>query len=368
MILSRHLHELSQFKAPSAAVLSVYLDLEGGRKPESLLSALKRSSGAAIPSEDFAALERGLDAPSIEGARGLAAFSCAKLGLLRLCPLPEPVRPRLFLETAPALRPLLNLVDQYQRYGVVLLGTRRMRVLEFFMGRARELDEHCLRASELPTGRLLYLKAATGRIETLSRQLGFQRLIVCAPEGLEKGFVDQLPRALQDNLILDPGLGDLASLAETRLRIADADFQARKVREQVLAHRLLDAAGKTSVVGLSRVLEAVEQGRARTVLYRDGFAKLGRCCTGCGRLSLTQIKCVWCSAPTQTLFNLAQELADRALAQGAEVFRLSSQTPLDNLGSIGAELRPAGVPVSAASTLPAAAALKDSPSLRSGGR
>src|SRR5688572_21953949 len=144
MILSRHVQELIQFKAPSATVLSVYLDVENGRRPEALLEALKRSAGAAIPAEELAALERGLGGLDLEGARGLAAFSCARLDLLRVCPLPEPVKPRLSLEAAPSLRPFLNLVDQYQRYGVVLLSSQRMRVLEFFMGQARELDEQAV--------------------------------------------------------------------------------------------------------------------------------------------------------------------------------------------------------------------------------
>ena len=177
---------------------------------------------------------------------------------------------------------------------------------------------------------------------------------------MEKPFVDLLPRHLQDNLILDGELRREPAADIVAARIREAEAQARRVREQVLTARLIDA-GAASGLGLSRVLSSFEQGRLKTLLVRDGFAKLGRRCGGCQALSLSDSKCARCGAATQILFNLVEELVDRALEQRAEVFRLENTTPLDNLGRIGAELRqtavtetPAAAPRAAASVLAAA--------------
>lgn len=357
MILSRHLLELVNFRTPSAAVISVYLDVDDGRAASAAYKTLRKTLERAVPADDLAALDRAVAEHARDGERGLAIFSALKFGLMRVCPLPYPVKTRFVVDETPFLRPLLNMTDQHQRYGVALVGAKRARLLEFYMGRARELDEHAVRAAELPhKGRAAYAQAVAERLEQVTRQLGFQRLIVSASPEIEKDLLEALPRGLQDNLIVDRSLGEDLPLHELRLKVAEADGQARKVREQVLAHRLLDTAGASSLVGLTRVLEAVEQGRVKTLLLRDGFAKLGRCCSGCKKLSLTQVKCVWCGAATETVFNLVEELADRALAQGAEVFRLDSLTPLDNLGHIGCELRLAASASAAAKTAAQAAA------------
>lgn len=341
MILSRHLHELVQFRTPSAAVASVYLDVDGGRSAAAAYRPLRKSLEHVLPPEDLAALDRAVAGHVPDGERGLALFSAAKFGLLRVCALPQPVKTRFSLDTAPYLKPLLNVADQHQRYGVALVSGKRARILEFYMGRARELEDQSVRPADAPRGRVHYARAVAVKLETLARQLGFQRLIVSAAPDLEKDLLEQLPPALQENVIVDRTLEADLLVADLRVRVSESDRQARRVREQVLAHRLLDKTGAGCAVGLMKVLEAVEQGRVKTLLLRDGFAKLGRSCPACRRLSLTQIKCVWCGTGTETLFNLVEELADRALSQGAEVFRLGSLTPLDNLGHVGVELREA---------------------------
>ena len=339
MILSRHLHELVQFRTPSAAVASVYLDVDGGRSAAAAYKPLRKTLQQVLPPEDLAAVDQAVAGHVPDGERGLALFSSAKFGLLRVCALAQPVKTRLVLQTTPYLQPLLNVCDQHQRYGIAIVSGKRARLFEFYMGCARELGDQAVRPADAPKGRGHYARAIAAKLEDLSRQLGFQRLILTAPPELEKELLEQLPRALQDNVIVDRALEADISVAELRARVAMSDGQARGVREQVLAHRLLDKTGTGCVVGLVKVLEAVEQGRVKTLLLRDGFAKLGRSCPACRRLSLTQIKCVWCGTNTETLFNLVEELADRALSQGAEVFRLASLTPLDNLGHIGVELR-----------------------------
>jgi len=358
MILSRHLHELLSFKTPQPAVLSVYLDVDQGRTASAALRAARKlwpEDRLAQVDEDWKAIERAAAEHEALDERGLAIFSSKKFGLLRVCALPQPVRSRLALDAKPALLPLLNQADQHLRYGVLHVHGAEARYFEYFMGRLRELPEQTLRAGDFG-GAAALMKAAATRADELARQLSLQRLIVAARPNIERGLVDLLHRTLQDNVIVDNLLIDL-SADEIRGRIAMAEDQARRVRETVLAHRLMDAGQGMAAVGLRATLQAAEQRRLKTLLVRDGFAKLGRRCLNCDRLSLNDPKCVMCTGATVTVFNLADELIERALEQGAEVFRLGHQTPLDNVGSIGAELRetPAPRPAASARREPAAA-------------
>lgn len=347
MILSRHISELVAFKTPSLSVLSIYLDLEAVREPVAALKALRKTlddAAASAAADDFAKIERELESFDAGDAKGLAIFSSRRFGLFRVCALPQRVKPMAILEHTPSLKPFLNLIDQHQRYGVALVGGKSARFLEFFMGGLRELPEHSLSAEDAPGGKAAFYKAVAEKVDALARSRGFQRLIVGADADVEKGLSDQLPRALLDNLIVDAELRSDMDAEEVRGRISDAERQARQVREQVLAHRLLDTPRADSARGLRDVLFAVSQNKIKTLLVREGFAKLGRRCPSCGFLSQADPKCLNCRAATVTVFNLIEEIVARALEQGAEVFRLQSPTPLDNIGHIGAELRRDGAP------------------------
>lgn len=359
MILSRHLHDLISFKTPHAAVLTVYLDLDNHRPALGALRAARKlwsDAKLAEAADDWTQIEKAVAEHVQADERGLAIFSCKRFGLLRVCPLPEPARTRLFLDSKPQLAPLLNQADQHLRYGVLHMGGAEARYLEYYMGRLRELPEHTLHAGDFG-GAAALMRAASTRADELARQLGLQRLIVAAKPNIERGLVDLLHRTLQDNVIVDNLLIDLPA-KDIRDRIAMAEDQARRVRETVLAHRLIDAGQGKAAVGLRATLQAAEQRRLKTLLVRDGFAKLGRRCLACDRLSLNDPKCVMCTGPTETVFNLAEELTERAFDQGAEVFRLLHQTPLDNMGSIGAELRETPAPKAAAAQRLEPAAVK----------
>jgi hypothetical protein len=357
MILSRHLQELLNFKAPSPAVASLYLDLDAGRPAISVWRSLRKAPApTGLSTEDLAALERAVLEHRSRGERALAVFSSERFGLFRVCGLPQPVKTRLVVGHTPSLAPFLNLCEQYQRYGVAHVSSEQARFMEFFMGQSRDLREQTIHARDFAGGRPAFMKAVSVRLQTLSRQLGFQRLILGAEDSIERELQEHLPRQLQDNLILQKELAVELSLEDTHRVISVQDDQSRRLRELVTAHRLLDQRGPLIAVGLNRpLLDAVEQGRVRTMIVRDGFAKLGHLCRGCRRLSLTEPKCVLCGAHTDTVFNLIEEIMDRAVYHGAEVYRLFNQTPLDNVGHIAAELRD---PNAAARELPTVAAVQ----------
>ena len=67
----------------------------------------------------------------------------------------------------------------------------------------------------------------------------------------------------------------------------------------------------------------------------DGYAKMGRCCPACGRLSVNHRSCPFCFRATAPVLDLVAELTDRAAAAGVEVLLVNGDARFDAAGRIG---------------------------------
>ena len=343
MVTHRQLQELLDAKTRGPRFISVYLDLGPRGDAPAAFSALLKRSGACLLKpefdEDLKRISLYLKEEFQPGpCRGLALFSAGGSGLWRALPLPQPARSAVFLDDHAALGPLLSLTDQYHRFGVALLGEGHARFLEVFMGGVQEHADLALSRGSGEPG--AFAKKAACTLQSLSRRRGFQRLILAAPPEVEPLFIDQLHAFARNSLIIDGSLDIGFDRTQVLERVMVRETEARWVRESVLAHRLLDAAasGEAAVLGLEGTLHAFRRGLVKVLYVRDGYAKLGRLCGYCGRLSLLEARCLGGRKPTEAVFDVVGELIERAQEQGREVFRLFQPTPLDNHGRIGAEL------------------------------
>ena len=361
MLSAANFSELLKLHAPVSGIVSLYLPVDQRRTHVRAFSNLLRMCPLEDPkftevSEDLKRLDEfvGLGFEP-ELWRGLAVFSCKRLGLWQVCPLPEPVKPVLRMADKPYLAPLLSIVDQHQRFGVVLAGERRTRFLEVFMGQVKEHEELALDLHGMGPAQG---RAVAERLDSLARNREFSRIVLGGPSSAADRLAAHLRTELQQSLILDESLAPETPAAAVLERISSCESEARKVRESVLAHRLLDLAesGGPAVLGLERSLQALRRGQVRLLLARDGFAKMGHLCPRCGDLSVAFPRCPACNGATETVFNVVEEMIERAFDAHCEVVRLLFPSPLDNLGHIGAELSEAAAAPQAA---PAADALPD---------
>ncbi len=345
MITSKHISELLNFKTPLSSVVSLYLDVSPDQDHRRALSRLMQSAQAdpalAQNAEDLELIKRFVESEfEPERWRGLAVFSSKRFGLWRACPLPETVKTLLRVERSCYLPPLFAMTDQRHRFGVALARDGAARFLEVFMGQIKEYEEFAIAAKDFASEHD-YLKSVSDRLDGLARNQGFQRVVLGASSTLSPKLVNHLHSSVQHNLILDENLGPDHGTDAVLERILACEAQARQVRETVLAHRLIDAAktsARLAVLGLERTLGALQKGQVRLLLARDGYAKLGRRCPECSTLSINWTKCPDCGLPTETVFDLVGEMIARALEARCEVVRLLHDTPLDNVGRIGAEL------------------------------
>ncbi len=151
------IRDLAAFKSEGVPVTSCYLDVDGRRlrshsDVEHELDVLLRNArtsanGTASVHDDLARIESfvrgGFDRSN---TRGLAIFSCSAQDLWKVIPLPVPVRSRVIINNVPAVGQLESVVQEYDRFGVLLVDRQRMRMFVFEMG---ELIDRSEQAAEL---------------------------------------------------------------------------------------------------------------------------------------------------------------------------------------------------------------------------
>lgn len=341
MIAAKDLQDLLSLQTDSPEIVSLFLELDG---PQSYRQNFKHIlEGPAAKEISLQGFQQDLDrikrliGEELEPGshRGLAVFSARRRDFWQVCLLPEPVNNLVRLRTRPVLAPLVNIADQYRRYGIALADAQKARFFEVYLGAIEESSEPFVNNSRS------HEQAVADHLMFLSRTRRFDRIILGAPPESESLLISHMHSFIQNNLILDTQLNTSASLEEILEKIAVSEKQSRKVRESVLVHRLIEQAhgGGLSVVGLKETLYALEYGQARLLLVRDGLSKMGRICRNCGHLTLSGKRCHACYRNTEPLFNIVSEMIQAALDLNCEVVRVVNETPLDNVGGIGAELK-----------------------------
>jgi hypothetical protein len=333
---------LSAWRSPERNVASLSLPVDPAGAYPAALDRLIREGCDADPAmkavaQDLDRIARFVRGRFVPGARrGLCVFSCAKYGLFEAFASPVTLAPALSVSTGPRLSALSPILREHRRFLALLVDGGRARFLELHLGESTRLES--LTSDVAPA-------ALAARAESLRRERRAERFILGGEPAALAALEPLLSPELRDGLILEPLLGPDRPDAAVAERVAHNERAARKVRETVLVQRFLDELPQGGAVsGLEACAAALQQGCVSLLLVREGWAKMGRCCPACGRLSLNHRSCPHCFRATDPVMDLAGELADRAAAAGVEVFRVGDEPRFDAAGRIGACL---AVPASA---------------------
>ncbi|MBI5629958.1 MAG: hypothetical protein HY921_03625 [Elusimicrobia bacterium] len=351
MLSHEEIHQLLRLKADFPAVASLYLRLNEEKSLFRQCQDLAHQAVARNPllnefRRDFERFEDFVSGFKPEHHRGLALFSSQRSNYWQAVPLPLPVKNDLRIGTSPCLAPFTNIVEQYRRYGIALLGPDKNRFCEAYLGQIQECPEPSPQTPSGPPAGLrdsfqFRLKILADQLMALSRLRGWDQLIVAAPPDWEGPLAGHLNSQLQEKLIQEPRMHPGMSSQEILKVLIKREAESREVRESVMVHRLFDVvkAAGMGVAGLEPTLKALMHGQVRLLIVREGLAKIGRKCRRCRALVLSGRKCPYCWSDTEPLFNMVAEMVELALERNCEVFQVLNKTMLDAFGGIGAELR-----------------------------
>jgi peptide chain release factor subunit 1 len=265
------IRSLAGYKGEGAPVTSCYVDVDGSRhvrwqdvvrSVQPLLRDVQhKHHGDASVCRDVARIEEllrgGVDR---RRTRGLAIFSCSAHDFWEVIQLPVPVRNQVVVNHSPAVRQLEVVVDEYERFGVLLADRQRARVLVYELGELVESDElfdalprdedhdmSSTRPKDLQGHRQevvhQHLRHAADAAFKVFKDRGFERLILGAPDDIANELEGVLHPYLRERVEARCAIGVGASDDEIRAAALAVEAGVERRKEAEAVARLRDEVG-----------------------------------------------------------------------------------------------------------------------------
>lgn len=362
------IRSLAGFKGHDAPVVTLYLDVDGRRyvRPkdyEQQLEALLRKAGRYTNGHTPAVRDLQRIEAHVKGGidrsrtRGLAIFSCTAHDFWRVLELPVPVRNQLVVNATPHVRQLESVLDEYERFGVLLADKQRARMFVFELGQLVDRSEvfdqlprheddrgdwdkdhvrdHSAEAAHQ------HLKRAAQVAFEVYKANPFDHLILGAPEEIAKELERDLHSYLRDRIAARISIPVNATAPQIRDAALEVEHDVERAKEAALVGRLRDAVGahKGGVAGLADTLAALADRRVDTLVLSEGYEAPGWRCRACGHVAVKGRTCPLCEQPMTQVDDVVEEAMEEALAQSCRVAVCVGNADLDVLGRIGALLR-----------------------------
>jgi len=261
------------------------------------------------------------------------------------------------------LRPVVEAMDEHERYGVVLTDNQRARLFTVVMGeltehedlfsetsqRTRSLGADQMRSQKRHDQRhqeeiASHAKRVIDAIHDLALRQPFDRLIVGGTPKAAGQLVRLLPTRLRGKLVDTVSMRVGGSHKEVLNKILAVQQRMERRREKEIVKGVLAELhdrGK-AVAGFASVLDAVNQGRVWTLVYGKAFTAKGGECGGCDAYSPhPKGPCVYCGEDVHPLPQCVDRLSQSVLEMGGrvEVVDGDARKKLEKPGGIAAMLR-----------------------------
>ncbi|HEY8459324.1 MAG TPA: hypothetical protein VIM99_03035 [Blastocatellia bacterium] len=263
------------------------------------------------------------------------------------------------------LRPLIETIDEYERYGVILTDRAQARLLTVYQGKIEEQGESFapgdVKTFKAPSKDHLrsdmrfqhkadqyahrHLKRVSELAVELAERYAFDRLILAGPVEATGQLQQLLPKRWQSRIVASLNLpvdSDPQTVLAATLKVAE---EAERNGEMTLVEELLENAARAeqrAVTGLDATLKALRLGGIWQLIYADGFAPPGGRCANCAAL-FWEIpeSCDYCGATVWQVDDLVDQAAQRVVASGGKIEHVSGAAAerLETAGNIGAFLK-----------------------------
>jgi peptide chain release factor subunit 1 len=339
---------------PNRSVLSVYLNVDQSlssnrnRGFEQKLKDLLASMRATI--QDSAEIERFvLAAHRIEdcvraclpAARGLIVFSDSVDGFSWFREIGVRIHNQARWNHELFLKPLANLLDQFERYGVVLAARDCLRLFTVFLNEIQEVRMEVVD----PT---THLQRVIERVDELVQGQQAHHLVLAGTSKITSELLDRLPKRLATLVIGRVNISVNSAPQEVLAATQPIQQEYERDCEKQIVKELLRGAsgnGKT-VAGLEHTLNAVSSGRVWELVYSEGLSSPGFECSRCTALfSVPQQSCVYCGGSVDPVADVVERAVDHAVRNGAriEIVTGEAAVSLFTVGGVGAFLKAASV-------------------------
>jgi peptide chain release factor subunit 1 len=362
------LRQLADTSDPRDVHLSVYLPT-ANRGDEQLNMTFVASRVKAIRNALEGDIERDFEATlgqveemlyhnPIPGERGRVIFASASSSFFVAHRIGVEPRRKLVLDNSPFILPLMEMRDDYEDYGIILMDSDEARVYSVrskaieqvgsssidLMNRHKKGGMSQKRFNRLRRGAIdAFISQIVEDLEGLEGLEGMRGLVVAGPGSVKKKLVDALPKHLQGKVI---GMVDVSiDIPPGQLLAHGEEIASAHEREgEMLAIEELRRAifkEELAAIGVNEVRDALLQGRVETLLVSKGLSIPGWICEHCKHILTGNdgpSSCPDCGGTTSgaEIVNELMELAERT---DAKVENVSGSDFLVSIGGLGAILR-----------------------------
>lgn len=299
--------------------------------------------------------------------------------------LPLDVRDRIVVDRSPYASPLSSLIDQFERYGVLLCDQKRAKLFEVHLGQVEGWEELVQEdeyerearggygASRKRSGSAAggvqgldelrrrnhaqfvlhqHLGTVADRAFRRFRLRSFDRLILGGPRELLPQLEEHLHSYLRQRVVAREELAVDLTPDQARKAVAPVEQRVEAEKERELLAEIQDGLGSSGMAtaGLDETLRSLFFGKVRTLVVVDGEAQPGRECPECSFLFVrpqdeqertpTLVECPLCKRPTRRVPDVIDEAIELAILSGARVEHVMyAQDELRALGGVAAVLR-----------------------------
>ncbi len=363
MLNIQEIKTLEEIKTKTPSIISLYLNCDQRvRTPEQIRITLKNLSKEIEAKADKRTLSKIKDYIKLRlkpGTRGLAFFVCPKIDLWKIYEVPRAFFNQVVCDTSPYTRPLIKLLDEFERYCVVVLDKEKARVFTVYLGEIEERKDvfslpkfpgkhdqggwrqaRMQRHTEVHITRLI--NSIAKQIFSFFRKNNFDRLIIAGSKEVLPEFEKNIHSYLKQRLagkFLTEMFMPLKHFLDQSLKIEE---QVERQKESELVSKLKESIGRAKgVTGLGKVLSAAQRKELQTLLVLIGFRRKGKVCDDCGFISIIpQLKvCPYCKEKMKEAEDVIERLLEVALEQDAKVEFVKDNKDLEKMGNIGAILR-----------------------------
>jgi len=293
--------------------------------------------------------------------KGLAILTSQEKGFWKEFHLSLPIKNEIIIDNSPYVKPLLDILDNYQRYAILLVGKDSARLFIIHLGEIEEYTE--VHTADVPGKHKkggwyslseksyerhidyhveLHLKDVIRQLEVFLSREYVGRLILGGSEEAITKVRGMLPQKVASKVIgtfhaeMFANSNEILKKAEPVLRASERKHDEKTVED------LLTGAMKNenAVIGIEDVLHTLQEGRIMKLLFLKDFKKSGLTCENCGFLTVQTVpNCPYCKGKTKKVNYIVDLLAQKAVEQGALIEVLDENKKLKDAGKIGAFLR-----------------------------
>src|SRR4030043_188005 len=293
--------------------------------------------------------------------KGLAVLSSQEKDIWKEFHLSVPIKNEVIVDKTPYIKPLLDILDNYQRYAILLVDRESARLFIIHLGEIEEYTE--VHSADVPgrhkkggwfalSGKSyerhidyhvgLHLKDVLKQLDTFLSREYVGRLLIGGSEEAVTKVKAMLPHAIADKIIGTFQTEMFANSKEVLKKVEPVlqVFEEKKETENINGLLTKAMKNENAVIGIEDVLNALQEGRIMKLIFLKDYKQSGLTCKNCGYLTIQHIsKCPYCKGEIQGVNYIVDLAAQKAVEQGAFVEVTDENKKLKESGSIGAFLR-----------------------------